>query len=393
MLGNAAPGDPARTVVKSLLYVCPVVPSTTGNGLTMRAGMVLEALADTYRVSLLAVPIYGMVDLPLARRFREKCANVVTIPYHTDGPKRIQECAEAYRGVSFDIIHAFRLSTVPFVRPYFKNGDPRPRRHLDLDDIESKTHRRIAALCRSTGNTVTAEEEETQSKHAQLLEYAAFRTFDRIYVCSEGDREELSARSKAEVLVLRNAVLLPEPVAPAGTDGLFRFLFLGTLGYYPNEDAVRFLHRSGAVDPGENKYRVRGRHRRRRRAGKPAAAGGEWCESDRSRPGRAAVLPAQSRDDRTHSCGGWDTDQDPRGVQLPAAGDFDVDRRRRAGGDCGHSLVGRRFSRRFCRSLRSGDVGCGSRAVVGGECKRVAAAGLYDRLPEDGRCSSMTSAA
>jgi hypothetical protein len=36
----------------SLLYVSPVLPATRGNGLAMRAGMMLEALSTRYRVYL-----------------------------------------------------------------------------------------------------------------------------------------------------------------------------------------------------------------------------------------------------------------------------------------------------------------------------------------------------
>jgi len=245
VLGNAESGDPAWTVVNkpSLLYVCPVIPAVTGNGLAMRAGMVLEALADSCRVSLLLVPMFGAVDAKMSEHFRRKCEHVVTVPFHTDTQRRIQEAGAAYSGSSFDIIHVFRLVTVPFARPYFTNAEGRARRYLDLDDIESKTHRRIAALCRITGNTALAESEEAESRRAAFLEGAAVRMFDRIYVCSETDRNELSERSRADVVVLRNVVRLPETVPPPNSARPFRFLFLGTLGYYPNADAVRYFCR------------------------------------------------------------------------------------------------------------------------------------------------------
>jgi glycosyltransferase involved in cell wall biosynthesis len=74
-----------------------------------------------------------------------------------------------------------------------------------------------------------------------MLEVIALRSFNRIYVCSEGDRRELGNRSRAEICVLRNAVRLPGAVRPSAARGVFRFLFVGTLGYYPNQDGVRFF--------------------------------------------------------------------------------------------------------------------------------------------------------
>ena len=53
MLGYALPRNPAsRSMSLEILYITPVIPTLTGNGLAMRAGMVLEALASRHSVSL-----------------------------------------------------------------------------------------------------------------------------------------------------------------------------------------------------------------------------------------------------------------------------------------------------------------------------------------------------
>jgi glycosyltransferase involved in cell wall biosynthesis len=66
--------------------------------------------------------------------------------------------------------------------------------------------------------------------------------FERVYVCSEPDRAELAREHGAgRVAVIPNAVRIP-PAAPARrADAPFTLLFVGTLGYYPNEDAALFL--------------------------------------------------------------------------------------------------------------------------------------------------------
>lgn len=225
----------------SLLYISPVIPSLTGNGLAMRAGMVLEALAERYRVSLLAVPLYPSFEPEISQAFLPLCENTRVIPPCPDPQHRIREAGEAFREHEFDIIHVFRLSAMPFARPYFSEPRGRVQRHLDLDDIESKTHRRIAALHRDGGDESRACREQAESRRFEMLETAAFRIFDRVYVCAEADKQELLNRGAAQVCVLRNAVRLPLVSSRKKPQDVFRILFLGTLGYYPNEDAARYF--------------------------------------------------------------------------------------------------------------------------------------------------------
>src|SRR5215471_10703620 len=230
-----------------LLYVSPVIPALTGNGLAMRAGMVLEALSGLYRVSLLVVPLYLTIGEKIDGRFRDLCERVTIIPRDDDVQRQVTEAARAFQEHAFHTIHAFRLVTLPFVRAYFDRGFDsaagRARLHLDLDDIESKTHRRIASLHESAGNVAEAELEKARARSSLLLETAAFRILHRIYVCSEADKDELLERSKAEVQVLKNAVRLPANAGPRSLQAgeVFRLLFVGTLDYYPNQDALHYF--------------------------------------------------------------------------------------------------------------------------------------------------------
>ena len=226
-----------------LLYVSPVIPALTGNGLAMRAGMVLEALSGLYRISLLAVPLQPAIDLAIPDQLLQLCERTAIVPRDDDLQRRVAETGKAFQEQTFDTIHAFRLVTLPFVRPYFDRAGGRARFHLDLDDLESKTHRRIASLHESAGNAAGAEFEKAWSRRSLLLETAAFRIFHRIYVCSEADKEELLQRTRVEIQVLKNAVRLPASVGPRSLHSgeVFRFLFVGTLGYYPNQDAMQYF--------------------------------------------------------------------------------------------------------------------------------------------------------
>jgi glycosyltransferase involved in cell wall biosynthesis len=139
-----------------------------------------------------------------------------------------------------DVIHVFRLSMLPFARPYLAESRGHvPRRHLDLDDIESDTHRRLAELYRLNGNAALAGQEELEAERYEALEDEVLRHFDRVYVCSADDGARLRLRSSREVCILPNAVRLPASGRPRPRSGPFNFLFVGTLGYYPNEDGIR----------------------------------------------------------------------------------------------------------------------------------------------------------
>jgi hypothetical protein len=49
---------------RSLLFVAPIRPALTGNGLAMRAGLFLEALAKDHLVTLLIIPVAGTLGGP-----------------------------------------------------------------------------------------------------------------------------------------------------------------------------------------------------------------------------------------------------------------------------------------------------------------------------------------
>ncbi len=142
---------------------------------------------------------------------------------------------------AFDVVHVFRLAALRVAKPYLSAAG---RRHLDLDDIESRTHRRIEGIARANDHAAMAEWALAESRRFELLEIAAFRKFDRVYVCSEADRTSLMARCPVELRVLPNVMGLQEPPldppAPSQNEP-FRFLFMGTMDYYPNFDAYHWF--------------------------------------------------------------------------------------------------------------------------------------------------------
>jgi glycosyltransferase involved in cell wall biosynthesis len=72
-----------------------------------------------------------------------------------------------------------------------------------------------------------------------IYERACVRGFDRSFVCSNRDRRRFRSN---RVVVVPNGTLIPSNTLPLESDGR-SVLFLGTLSYFPNVDALRVLVR------------------------------------------------------------------------------------------------------------------------------------------------------
>jgi glycosyltransferase involved in cell wall biosynthesis len=223
-----------------LLYISPVIPALTGNGLAMRAGAVLEVLTERYDVHLLVAPLYAPVTPRIPESLEKLCRRAAIISPRPQRRGWLRP-PRVWGDSRFDMVHVFRLAMVPFSKPYLHGFFRRSRRHLDLDDIESLTRRRIASLYRQNGDSAMAAYEESEAARCESLENEAFRSFDRVYVCSAADRRRVEGRTRGQVRVLPNGVRMPTAVPARTAEGVFTFLFVGTLGYYPNEDGVRYL--------------------------------------------------------------------------------------------------------------------------------------------------------
>jgi glycosyltransferase involved in cell wall biosynthesis len=227
----------------------------------MRAGMFLEALAQRHRVSLLVVPIFGEQSTSsqaLIERFCEALIVVEPRPKESFWQRfagragRQPELVRLFGGLAascppelhqqrFDVIHAFRLYTAPLALALAKRMPGRPALHLDLDDIESVTRRRIAALHASSGDSEAAGRENREAARYGSAEAKLIPAFERVYVCSRVDASRIASRARHDPIVVPNAVRLPGSNIEPLTSHPFTFLFVGTLGYSPNQDAVRFF--------------------------------------------------------------------------------------------------------------------------------------------------------
>jgi polysaccharide biosynthesis protein PslH len=278
----------------ALLFLSPIMPALGGNGLAMRAGATLEALAADYTVHLLVIPVAGPAE-PAGDAVRRWCARILVHPAsrHVDPlfqliagvrdpdeqlaallayPRpalcrfatsaSVREAAELARGPQYRAVHTLRLYLTPFAEPYLAGSGPdRPRCRLDLDDDEVTTHRRIARLLREDGDERSARAQESEADRYQALGTALLPRFDRVYLASPVDRDRVAARHPdADVAVLENVIRPPGRVGKPPAGEPFTFMFVANFDYYPNGDAARYfcadvlpLLRAGASRP----FRVR----------------------------------------------------------------------------------------------------------------------------------------
>lgn len=262
---------------RRLLFITPVMPAETGNGLAMRAGMFLEALAADHELSLLVVPVAGDADPSALPEFVTRHARQVVVmsgearvdPLFAllarvkDPAERaralrayprplmarfaardnIARAAARFNGLRFDVVHVFRLYMAPFAAPFLEAppGSAHPRSVLDLDEDEPSTRRRLSALRALRGQGEAAKVETGEADKYERLEREWLPRFDRVLVCADPDRVSLGERlDLAGIETIPNTVRLPVRARPR-PDGPCGFLFVGSLGYFPNEDAALFF--------------------------------------------------------------------------------------------------------------------------------------------------------
>jgi glycosyltransferase involved in cell wall biosynthesis len=249
--------------------VSPVMPALTGNGLAMRTGLFLQALARIADVDLLVVPVFGPIvrgsagwatrigaracvidrGLPdthfgLIARVKDPAARLEAFEGYGKpsisariSAATIADAAQRVGLEDYDLVHVERSYCAPLGCAIAKRA---PIRTMDLDEDDSRFYTALAGLPGKTS--------QSSARRWNLLEARAFRrlldemvpAFDRIWVSSALDMASLGSSPRPAIAgVVRNAVV------SAGRGHLRddgrTLLFVGSLGYEPNQDAIRWF--------------------------------------------------------------------------------------------------------------------------------------------------------
>lgn len=239
--------------------------------------MTLAALARDAEVELFVVPVVGGELSPPGHVLREAVrVHVLPLQEHLDPhvamisrltdprekadamerypkPFLARFCTVASAGVVFDrarrhppsAVHVMRLYLAPLVDPFLRLAPAsRPEMVLDLDDDELETRRRLAELHRMRGEPEAARHEELERGRYEVYAHRYLPAFDRVSLANPADVARLGRRFPgARMVVVPNGVVPPKSVLQRerSSDGPLRLLFVGTLDYLPNADAVDFL--------------------------------------------------------------------------------------------------------------------------------------------------------
>ncbi len=280
------------TSAPRLLFISPVLPAATGNGLAMRAGMLLDALARDHEVDLLVITVSGPADVRAlppfvtdrvhrvavqstvraddaagalyravftlqvtgarsaetldsvfahaarARRASARSVRLASLPavarHATD--EAVREAATWFAGAHYDVVHVMRLYMAPFGEPYQTGNGAPPVCVLDMDDDESTKYGRLSRLHQLHGEALAGEAAARDAQAFARMEAEYLPAFDAVLVCSSRDASEFRARHGLQTLhVVPNAVEVRSPEAAAQD---LDCLFVGSLEYFPNIDGL-----------------------------------------------------------------------------------------------------------------------------------------------------------
>lgn len=227
------------------VFVSPVAGGLGASGLAMRARFTLESLSRRHEVQLVS-PRSTSIGSRVRRwthdslpKFYNACFSIPS-DWEEPGSSSCRSASLEMMAHQPELIHVFRFYKAPFVTALLGKVSCQ----LDLDESEANTRRRLTDLARLNGDKLRASLWESEAKFFEQAEGKLLPAFERIFVSSECERGLLlEAHPRLQVEVLPNVVAIPASSRMDRRRGPFTFLFLGGLGYYPNEDGVRYFIR------------------------------------------------------------------------------------------------------------------------------------------------------
>jgi polysaccharide biosynthesis protein PslH len=264
---------------RTLLFVCPIMPQRSGNGLAMRAGLMLEGLARRFDVYLFVAPVSGgSLDTPdFVRRLtvkvgvlsladsidplaelidriidpteRGRLRSVYPRPWAArfSGVAAAQQAIAFLAGADIDVLHVMRLYLAPLAALILRAiPPPAPVALLDLDEDDVRVQERFAELHSLRGNVEAAEADRIEAGKYAACAAALLGGFRIVVTSSEDDAHRLAALNPAvRFATVPNGYAADPPrsaiVRSRGMDGPIRLLFVANLNYFPNADAAEQL--------------------------------------------------------------------------------------------------------------------------------------------------------
>lgn len=148
---------------------------------------------------------------------------------------------EWYADVRWSRVVAFRMQVFDYAEHLVQRGAVSDDKvWIDFDDVESTTRRSIAEGLMRMRRWREAVLTRLDAAHAAKVERRIIGVFPHVAVCSAADRASIEMRlPSARPFVFPNRLAHLPPRLPIR--GARRIAFVGTLGYFPNEESLRFF--------------------------------------------------------------------------------------------------------------------------------------------------------
>jgi glycosyltransferase involved in cell wall biosynthesis len=232
------------------LFVTSFLPYPTGGGSAMRASIALEVLSSHFSVIVVHPEVWASRE----GIFHDDWVRAHSAAFFRIQPHRVQDIRPLVEDfltgepgdAQLDVVYAFRQVVAPLAINCFNAAGSRPRvTILDLDDDECARNEQFAPLHEAAGEAAVAAKIRAEIPKMNLFRTILMPRFNHLLLASEEDCKTLRSRHPAHSFVhVPNAVRTPESPAAGVNRNPRSILFVGSLDYLPNEDAVAFFARS-----------------------------------------------------------------------------------------------------------------------------------------------------
>lgn len=208
----------------------------------MRAAATLDLLAEKFDVTVVHPELWGWRQGLFDEKWvRGIAVKYLRIPKQPDN-NTLEEVARVALRHPFDGVYAFRMATAPItLRLLGALEPPSPRAAIDIDDDECARAASFIRLREASGDLRQAAFERAELARLETFEKMLLPRFDSGLLASPLDRDRFASKYRhMRFEHLPNVVRVDSgPVKTAPEP--FTLLFVGTLDYLPNEDAVEFF--------------------------------------------------------------------------------------------------------------------------------------------------------
>jgi polysaccharide biosynthesis protein PslH len=248
------------------ILVTPVAPFPGKSGRALRAWNWLNHLARNYEVHVLTIE--ANLDLsnignhyPAERVWGKDAINIkpahrkrfwTDLAFLTYFTRRFMDdwvypTSQPFSDEFSDFISRKSIERILVFRLYMheigialNSRIPKATLELDMDDWESRTRADVAQALYKLGNIDRSKQFKKLASKYKIVERRLNGPYQTVFLASSSDRQHFHTKLANKVDCHPNRIPYPGEIA-SSPPGPLNLLFVGTLGYAPNEQAALFL--------------------------------------------------------------------------------------------------------------------------------------------------------